>query len=77
MLVVVLQEINRATRPDLTAMQSTDPENKHKNRYINILACKLKKSLENNRNKNFNKVQVRLEGLTRVLWLQMTTVVWY
>jgi hypothetical protein len=35
-----LQEIFRNTRTDLTFDHSMDPENKQKNRYVNINACK-------------------------------------
>ena len=38
------QEINRNIRADITFEHSAAPENKHKNRYTNIIACEHKLS---------------------------------
>ena len=37
---VMLQDINQASRTDLAVKHSLDTENRMKNRYVNILACK-------------------------------------
>ena len=38
-MIVLFQDINQATRMDLTVHHSTEADNKHKNRYVNIQAC--------------------------------------